>query len=525
MSNNNHSLILIKNSILVLFNAIFMFLTGWVISIWVARQLGPSFYGIFTLVLWFTDSCTWFIAMGFTHAITKFISEYKGKNANELLTPIIVFVLKIELIFSIICILLLVFFRKEISSYFFNPQQAIFFTIAFIGILPGIITAILSSAIDGIQKFEYFTLANLIITPLSFIAKCVVLYLGKGIIGLLLVMLFFSFVNVIFYMFVLIKEKVIKKDELFKPLPKEIKKRILKYNFSVLAILFCDKIVWDKSENFFLGRLCVSEQIGFFNLGFNLVQRLISFIPFMFWRVLFPAMSQYSGLKESDKMKRLYFLSTRYIAFASFPTGIGGAILSYNIIHYLYGHQYIGAQHVLQILFISSIFASLANPASAVLYGYEKQSFIFKYGIILAAFNIILDILLIKKYGAIGAAIAYALTTFFASTGGLYYTCHTMKLKFPFSSIFKILFSTIIMGISMEILLLHKSNLVGFLLCIFCSPFIYLICSFVVGSFEKEDFILLKSAEAVLPGKLKIIYGKTIKLISIFKPGKENIEY
>ncbi len=462
MEDSQHGSRLIKNSMFVLINTMFMFVTSWIISIWVARQLGPSNYGIFNLVLWITDSFTWFLAMGLTHAVTKFIAEFKGRNDTDVLTPIIVFVLKIEIVLSILATVVLLFFCTQISRYFFTPKQSIFFAIAFIGILPGMITAIFSSTIDGIQKFEYFTYANLIITPLSFASKVAVLWMGKGIVGLLVVMLVFSFINVVFYCAVLAKEGVLSWRNLKRRLDPDIRKRILRYNSSVIAILLCDKIVWDKSENFFLGRLCHSEQIGFYNLGYNIAQKLVSVLPFMFWRVLFPAMSQYFGSGDRAKMKRLFFLSTRYLAFAAFPMGVAGFILAYQIIHYLYGHDFIGAQRVLQIIFLSSIFTSMSNPASAILYGYEKQSFIYKYGAALACLNITLDILLIKHYGALGAAIAYAITTFFASVGGLIYTCHAMKLEYPFLSLFKILFSTIIMGTVMEIIIFTTTKYPAF---------------------------------------------------------------
>jgi Polysaccharide biosynthesis protein. len=129
---------IIKNSALNLFNTFFMLATSWVISIWVARQLGPSNYGIFNLVLWLTDSFTWVIGMGLIHAITKFIAEYHGRNENECLGVIVVFVLKIELVFSLITMGILIWLRAPIAHYFFTPKQSIYFLIAFFGILPGL---------------------------------------------------------------------------------------------------------------------------------------------------------------------------------------------------------------------------------------------------------------------------------------------------------------------------------------------------------------------------------------------------
>lgn len=510
---------LIKNSALTLFNSGFMMLTSWVISIWIARQLGPTNYGIFTFVLWLTGTLSWFIGMGLIHAVTKFIAEYRGRGESDSFTPIILYVLKIELVISLISTLLLLLFKTPIADYFFSPKESFFFFIAGLGLIPGIITATFSAAIEGIQKFEYFTYANLIITPFSFASKILVLLAGKGISGLLVVMLIFSFINGIFYFIVLKKEKVLSLGNL-SAIDSDIRTRILRYNKSVLAILLCDKVIWDKSENFFLGRFCTSQEIGFYNLGFNIAQRFISVLPTTFWRVLFPAMSSYFGSGNKKKMRRLFFLSTRYLAFVTFPVGIAGIILSYHIIHYLYGHDFIGAQRVLQIIFAASIFSTLSNPASAVLYGFDRQAFIYKFGALLAVINIGLDIPLIKMYGATGAAVCYGITTVIGSTGGLFYTCRTMRLHYPLVSLVKISFATIIMGIVMEIIILQNGELPGFILSVFAGGISYSISSLALGTFEKEDYRLLESVKSVCPESVKKLIDAFWDFLIQFKPDK-----
>jgi len=511
---------LIKNAVVTLFNTFFLMATSWVISIWVARQLGPANFGIFNLVLWVTGTISWVVGMGFIHAITKFIAEYYGKGDHQNLRPIILYVLKLELIVSTVCMVILIIFQTPVADYFFTPKESFYFFLAALGLVPGIVTAIFSATIEGIQKFEYFAYANLIISPFSFAAKVYVLLTGKGINGLLIVMLVFSFVNALFYLIVLIRLGIFNGGS--GALSKEIKGRINKYNRSVVAILMCDKIVWDKSENFFLGHYCSATQIGYYNLGYNFVQRIMSMLPATFWRVLFPAMSTYFGSNDRVKMKRLFYLSTRYLSFIAFPIGIAGMILSWQIIRYLYGHDYLGAQRTLQILFIGSIFSSLSNPASAVLYGFEKQAFIYKYGAILAVFNLTINFFVIRVYGATGAAVCYGITTLFASVGGLFYTCRLMELRYPFVSVFKIAFSTIVMGIVMEIITMRDHAIPGFVISIIAGAVVYLICAFALGTFEEEDYVLLKSARTALPGRSKVLVDWLLVVISQFKTGTGN---
>jgi len=496
-----------------------MMLTTWVISIWVARQLGPDNYGVFSLVLWLTGTISWLAGMGLIHAVTKFIAEYQGKGEKENFTPIVIYVLKIELIITLSTTLVLLFFTAQIADYFFSPKQSIFFFIAVIGLIPGMVTAVFSAAIEGIQRFQYFTWSNLILSPVSFAAKVIVLMLGRGTVGLLVVMLVFSFINCVFYYVILRKEGFFGKGTIRKRLDGTIKENILQYNRSILTILLCDKVVWDKSENFFLGRLCSSQEVGFYNLGFNIAQRFITILPSTLWRVLFPAMSSYFGSDNREKMRRLFFLSTRYLAFVTFPIGMAGIILAYEILHFLYGHQYIGAQRVLQIIFAGSMISTLSQPASAVLYGFNKQAFIYKFGAVLAVFNLLLDFLIIKRFGATGAALCYGITTAIASTGGLIYTCKIMKLPYPVVSLSKIFFATVMMAIVMEIIIIHNGGIPGFILSIAAGTIVYLVSSLVLGTFEQEDYDLLKTIANLAPGYTRSLFEMVGKLIMQFKSG------
>lgn len=489
---------------------------SWGISIWIARKLGPSNYGIFNLVLWLSNTVTWAVGMGLIHAVTKFIAEFKGRNNTSSLKPIIFYVLKIELIITSFTALVLIFLRSEIADYFFSPDESFYFFIAALGLVPGIITAVFSAAIEGIQKFVYFTYANLVITPLSFAAKIIVLLMDKSITGLMIVMLLFSCVNAFFYGYILYREGVITKNN--KGLTRDVKKRIMLYNKSILAIILCDKIVWDKSENFFLGRFCNAIEIGYYNLGYNLAQRFMTIIPIAFWKVLFPKMSSYCGSGDREKMKRLFYISIRYLAFFSFPVGTAGMILSHQLILHLYGTDFTGARQVLQIIFFSSIISSLANPGSAILYGFDKQSFIYKYGMVLAAINIVMSVFLIKPYGALGAAFCHSLTTILGSVGGLIYTCLTMKLTFPFISILKITCATIFMGSTIKLLTLQNNSLSGFVVSIIAGCLVYATFSFFLATFETEDSALLNSIKSILPSPLRSIVSSFENLaISIKK--------
>jgi hypothetical protein len=97
-----------------------------------------------------------------------------------------------------------------------------------------------------------------------------------------------------------------------------------------------------------------------------------------------------------------------------------------------------------------------------------------------------------------------------------------MKLSYPFVSIFKVVFSTIIMGIVMEIIILHNREMFGFIASIVCGMAVYIVSALVLGTFEKEDYILLENLSRVLPGKSKRFLDGVLAFVGHFKPGREN---
>ena len=96
-----------------------------------------------------------------------------------------------------------------------------------------------------------------------------------------------------------------------------------------------------------------------------------------------------------------------------------------------------------------------------------------------------------------------------------------MRLRYPFTSVFKIAFSTIIMGIVMELIILRNYALPGFIFSLVAGAAVYLICSFVLGTFEEEDYILLRTTKNAFPGRSKEIIGLLISFIAHYKNGSD----
>ncbi|MFH1760685.1 MAG: flippase [bacterium] len=498
MADQKASQRVIKNIFFSLYNKCFGFILVFFTSVYVARTLGPEKLGIYSYVLWFVSIITTILGMGLMTALAKYISEFEGEKRRDLIEGIIAYVLRVEIVLSCIVSIPLFVFRNFIADLSFTPKEGIYFGIVFLGILPGMVSSVLCASVQGLQQFKYFTYFSLIISPLGVAAKILSLYLGFGIFGLLVIQFGFSLINVLFYLVVLQKRGIRVRIH-GAAIDKKIKKRITKFNLTTFGIVLFDFIIWDKSETFFLGRFCRSDQIAFYSLPFNIVKRFMYILPQIFWEVLLPAMSDFHGKRDNYRLKRTYYLACRYIAFASWPVGVAGIVLAFPFLKYVYGTEFVGAENVLQILFLAAIIVSLDSPSGALLFAAERQAIIIKISTLLAIMNIIMDLILIPKFGAIGAAICNATVQILGSIIGLIYVYRVFGIVYPIKSVSKIVFSSVFMGVVMFVVFKAEPTLLGFFVSIITGIFIYLVSCVVMGSFEEEDLEILNRGLDVLP--------------------------
>ena len=165
-------------------------------------------------------------------------------------------------------------------------------------------------------------------------------------------------------------------------------------------------MVWQRSELIFLGRFSGSEQVAFYNVTFALTGSLAALVPGPLLGVLLPGLTYARGAADSAGFGVLFNKAFRYLAMLTIPICLFGIPLAGAIIQVLYGQEFAGAAVVLQILFLSVLFAVLGDAAGSALLGEESQGWLLKTGAIAAAGSLVLDFALIPRFGAVGAAIA-----------------------------------------------------------------------------------------------------------------------
>jgi O-antigen/teichoic acid export membrane protein len=193
-------------------------------------------------------------------------------------------------------------------------------------------------------------------------------------------------------------------------LPAALRLRLGRYNLAVAALLLLNMIVWQRSELIFLGRFRGAQEVAYYALPFSLTERLTELVPGALLGVVLPGLTHAHGAADAERFTSLFSDSLQWLVVLTLPICLFGIPLAGTVIGVLYGPRYGLAVPVLQILLAAMVFGVIGQAASSALLGLECQAWLLKTGAMAAAASIALDLVLIPRWGALGAALANSAT-------------------------------------------------------------------------------------------------------------------
>ena len=126
--------------------------------------------------------------------------------------------------------------------------------------------------------------------------------------------------------------------------------------------------------------------------------------------VVVPLFADYYQKSDKKSLEEVYKISTKWAIYISIPI-LALLILSpRDVLSFIYGVQYSSGANVLLILLIGQIINLFTGSVNPLLIMTGNQSFLFKLSGIVFCFDIVMNLLLIPSLGLIGAAICTSLS-------------------------------------------------------------------------------------------------------------------
>ena len=420
---------LVKGSALRMAEFFTVGIVGLVLMPFIIHSLGDKMYGLWIFVGTFLGYYG-LMDFGLSSAIQRFLSRSIGVSNNEeankvINTSLCIFTILgfVTLIFSFIIAFISPLLIKNITDVALFRKIILIlglnFAIGFpLRVFSGILTANL--------RYDLNTGLELIKLVFRTILIIVLLKAGHGIMALTLITFFADISGYIARYFVvrhlykyIVFSRVLIDKSLIKPL----------FGYSIYTFISDIADLF----RFNLDNLVITIFIGLnsvtlYSIASSLVRRFIDF-AFSAIGMFTPIFSQYEARGDYDSIREKFIFTTKISSYLSIL--IGGIIIMFGkpFIQRWVGEQYLDAYPILIVLIIPTIFALMQIPTVQLLFGISKHKFFALSNSLEGVANLVLSIVLVRRYGlmgvALGTAIPMVIIKLFVQP---VYTCRIIKL-------------------------------------------------------------------------------------------------
>ena len=403
---------------------------GLIISMLVARHLGPEDLGNYSLLLWFASLGIVIANGGLNSAIIKFVAEARGKGEVGIGKGILGYLFKLQMIFLPISLLITALAGYFLFGRIFDEQQTLLLFAVVLAIAPKAMQLFNISVIKGYESFKSIFYINIIATPINLlIVVCIIVFDG----GLREFVWSYLFVSLIYFIasYYLASKLIIEDSDNKVPVPDEYKLRINKFvKIAVInaAIFF---VVSRELEIVFLKWLADAADVGYYSIAFRLSEMIVVLVPGIFATVLLPLMAR-SLAEGQDVLTHRYRESARFLMILAAPFFVFCTLFADDIIITMYGDQYHPAIFPFRVLLIVFGFTILNSVTTSILLSLDRQEKLLKILFFTAIVNICLDYFLIKEYGINGAVSASVISKLVFSISCQLYIYKLIKTKLPY---------------------------------------------------------------------------------------------
>jgi O-antigen/teichoic acid export membrane protein len=388
----------VKNTAYTFFAGIIQLVLGLISSVILARVLGPNDRGVFALASLFPVLLITITNLGIGPATAYFVAQKKYTIGEVLGTNFL-----LSIVLGTASILIGTGIILSLHQFLFPTVEKFLLFIA-LAIVPfNLVTQHTGiSILLGAQLIKKYNLAQIVQTTATVIFIVIFLILFRmGVAGALLGTVLASILVSILIFGWLKAETQIHDLKLSSVYLRDLIKYGLQTNLGNIVGFLNYRV-----EIFIMGALLPTSAVGFYSIASGLAEKLW-LVSHSASTVLFPVVS---SEKDEDELKSFTPLVSRNIFFITVLSATILFIASEWLIVFLYSTEYISSVLLFRILLPGIVFVSISRILANDIAGRGKpiiNSYIGGIGLIL---QIVLNVLLIPVYGAVGSAIATSLT-------------------------------------------------------------------------------------------------------------------
>lgn len=398
----------LTNTILNFAGQAFLLALTFATAPYIVHRLGPELFGIIALVQTVAGFAG-IVNLGIGRALTKFVSELFWERKFEEINRLFQTAWATCFVSGAIALVLLVGPKVTMARLFFRGGTEVqgvvtlAIYVAAFGLFSSMLLEAISALPGGLQRFDIVNSVNVVTGTVRNLGPVVVLALGYSIRSVLLVNLFASLLTVI--LFAVISRKLIPGLSLLPRFDGTAFRKLFGFSLPLFLSALSTLIVV-RIDRFILAYFLPLAAVTFYTLPYTLSEKAATGVTNI-TSVVYPFTSELHAKGSHDKVHELYLRSTKILTLITLPFSIILMAVPGSILHFWLGPEY-AAKGATALMFLGA--ATFLNAASAVAtvsaLGVGRAWMPAGFAIASSIINLILNLILIPRFGIDGAALA-----------------------------------------------------------------------------------------------------------------------
>ena len=478
----------LRAALLVTFATYINYAVGLIVSIVVARELGPREYGQYAYIVWLAGTLTTLYCNGLTFSAIRFVSDRIGsrdlqgaRNVHALLRR------------WFRSGLLIITCLYALTSYWLLPpgwEYSAWLCVVAVIIAGGTKADYLlgSSTSKGYGRFEIEATTMNILSVINLIGVFVLLAVDASLPAFLILFVGLSAGHALIGRILMRRAGIVSGSGSLDP---ELKGRILNHYLWGSGLFVVYAFSNKSIENFLLALYVGPEAVGWFAIAAAMTRGGIDLLVSGLSTVLMPVMSHAFGSKDHERAYRIFSDAVRYYYFLGVLLAGVGLLWSEPAITILYGAQYAPAVIGLQVMMVVGALTLVDSATLSILTTTDNQAARVGAAAFLLVSTLVLSVVLIPAYGFLGALAAHAIARiayFFVSLG---VASRLLHFTLPYGALLRSTAASAVGAACAAIVLLGSTSLMAQIVAGVCYVLGCLLASVWLRVWSREDIHFL----------------------------------
>lgn len=496
---------ILRNTLWFALENLISFGASLISSILIARVIGPTRMGYIVYVLWIVNICSSLGALGIPSTTRKFMAEFLGGGNRAAARHVYRMTMLAQCATATVATAAaLVWVLRDVQ-----PEYRLASTLLVLSIWPSMVNSVSAFANIATEDLSANLPGSVASTVVFFVITLCTILFHWGVVGVAVSMLSMRMTDfLVRFVPTYWRFRGWPKDDA--AVPTGLRQRMQSFALQSLTGMLLTLIVWDRSEVLLLKHFSADiRQISFYSVAFSLAERLLVF-PTVFASATGASMFAQFG-RDRSKVPALTAASARYLGLTSIPLHIIATSLAGAALLTMYGNRYAGAVTVAMAAPLLCIAKAFLTPVQTMFETLERQSFFIATTLVASVIDVVVAVLLIPRYGALGAAIGSGVAQMLCVGVLWFLAIRRYHVRLPWQFFGRVVAISVIASAVGYACVVRTPPAVGLILGGVLSTGTFVVLAGLLRVFEPEDLkrfsVLVESCPAALATPVNLTYG------------------